>query len=254
MLGPRRRRLRLIVRLGTVLLILCASPGFAQTGDAKYRTYRPDGPGPHPAVVLVSGCDGFAPPVAPTLYERRAEQLRALGHVVVFADYLGRRGLQTCAGPITHDDAARDLIAAAAWLRSQDVVDRARITAIGWSYGGRAVLAALAGRNEPPLAFTRVIVFYPDCRALEPWKTTLPVLMLLGGEDDMTPAPPCQEAAKRVAMPASVKIVVYPGAFHAFDVPELPAKLTYGFGTIGYHARSAAAAWKEVEQFLRAAR
>ena len=243
-----------VARAGIALLLLSGSSSVAQTPDARYRIFRPDAPGSHPAVALVSGCDGFIPQIAPALYERRAEHLRALGHVVIFVDYLGRRGLKTCAGPITHDDAARDLMSAAGWLRSQPAVDPSRITAMGWSYGGRAVLVALATHTEMPLGFSRAVVYYPDCRALEPWKAVLPVLMLLGGDDDMTPAKPCQEAAKRVAAPAEVKIVVYPGALHAFDVPELPAKMRYGFATIGYHPEAAASARKEVEQFLRAGR
>ncbi len=242
------------LRAGIALLLLSGSSTFAQTPDARYRTFRPDAPGPHPAVALVSGCDGFAPPIAPALYERRAEHLRALGYVVIFVDYLGRRGLKTCAGAITHEDAARDLMSAAAWLRSQAAVDPSRITAMGWSYGGRAVLVALAKQTDRQLAVSRAVVYYPDCRALQPWKTALPVLMLLGGDDDTTPAKPCQEVANRVAAPATVKIVVYPGALHAFDVPELSAKKRYGFGTIGYHPEAAAAARKEVEQFLRAVR
>jgi dienelactone hydrolase len=250
----KARRIAFITRAGIASLLLSASSSFAQTSDARYRTFQPDAPGPHPAVVFVSGCDGFAPSIAPTLYERRAEHLRAQGHIVIFADYLGRRGLKTCAGPITHEDTARDVVSAAAWLRSQAAVDRARITAMGWSYGGRAVLVALTEHTEKQLIFSRAIVYYPDCRALEPWKATLPVLMLLGGDDDMTPAKPCQEAAKRVATPAAVKIVVYPGALHAFDVSELPAKMRYGFGTIGYHPEAAASARKEVEQFLRPVR
>lgn len=231
-------------------LLLSASFSFAQAPAASYRTFRPDTPGPHPAVIFLSGCDGLAPSFAPTLYERRAQHLRALGYLVIFADYLGRRGVKTCAGPVTHDDAARDLIAAAAWLKSQKTVDPSRITAMGWSYGGRAVLLALAKRPEGQWPFARAVVYYPDCRALEPWKAPLPVLMLLGGDDDMTPATLCQEAAKRVAVPTAVKIVVYPGAFHAFDVQELPAKMRYGFGTIGYQPEAAASARKEVEQFL----
>jgi len=236
------------------LLLLSASVALGQTPGAGYRTFRPDAPGLHPAVILLSGCDGFAPPMAPAIYERRAERLRALGQIVVFADYLGRRGLKSCAGPVTHDDAARDLVSAAAWLRSQPGVDSARITAMGWSYGGRAVLVALARHTERQLIFSRAVVYYPDCRALEPWKPALPVLMLLGGDDDMTPAKLCQEAIKDLAAPAAVRIVVYPGALHAFDVPDLPAKMRYGFATIGYQPAAAASSQKEVERFLGAAR
>jgi len=243
-----------VVQAGIALPLLFGSSSFAQTPDAGYRIFRPDAPGPHPAIALVSGCDGFTPQIAPAVYERRAEHLRALGHVVIFVDYLGRRGLTTCAGPITHDEAARDLMSAVAWLRSQAAVDPSRITAMGWSYGGRAVLVALGKQAEMPRGFSRAVVYYPDCRALEPWKTTLPVLMLLGGDDDMTPAKPCQEAAKRVAVPSSVKIIVYPGALHGFDVLELPAKMRYGFATIGYNPDAAASARKEIERFLRASR
>jgi len=246
------RVIGLVVRASIAWLLLSGSASFAQVPDARYHIFRPDTPGAHPAVALVSGCDGFTPPFAPALYERRAEHLRALGHVVIFVDYLGRRGLKTCAGTITHDDAARDLMSAATWLRSQAAVDPTRITAMGWSYGGRAVLVALARHMKTPPGFSRAVVYYPDCRALDPWKAALPVLMLLGGDDDMTPARPCQEAAKRVAAPAAVKIVVYPGALHAFDVVELPAKMRYGFATIGYHPEAAASARREVEQFLRA--
>ena len=80
---------------------------------------------------------------------------------------------------------------------------------MGWSCGGRAVLVALAKYSEAQLAFSSAVVYHPDCRALEPWKTTLPLLMLLGADDNMTPATLCQEAAKRVAAPATLKIVVY---------------------------------------------
>jgi dienelactone hydrolase len=244
----------LVVRASVVLLLLSGASSFAQDRDAKYRTFRPDIPGPYPAVALVSGCDGLAPPMAPAVYERRAEHLRTLGHLAIFVDYLGRRGLKTCAGSITHADAARDLVSATAWLRSRPTVDGSRITAMGWSYGARAVLVALAGHTGSQLGFSRAVVYYPDCRALEPWKPAVPVLMLLGGDDDMTPATLCQEAVKGMGAPATVKIVVYAGARHGFDVPELPAKMRYGFGTIGYHPQAAAAARQEVEQFLRAGR
>ena len=257
MAGAMRSRVRQLtigIMVSIAVPLLFPSFGLAQTSEPRYRTVRPDGPGPHPAVVFVPGCDGFAPSFAPTLYDRRAAHFRAQGYVVVFADYLGRRGLKTCAGPVTHDDAARELVSAAAWTRDQAAVDRRRITAIGWSYGGRAVLVALARHAGEPLAFSRAVVYYPDCRALEPWSPALPVLMLLGGSDDMTPASLCQEAVKRAAARAAVTVVVYPGARHAFDVSELPATMRYGFATVGYHPQAAAAAQEEVQRFLRSSR
>src|SRR5262245_19929887 len=192
----------------------------AQMPEPKYRVFRPDVRGPHPALIFVSGCDGFTPTLAPSVYERRAERFRAQGHVVVFADYLGRRALKSCAGSITHQEAARDVVAAAGWLGAQSDVDRTRITAMGWSYGGRAVLVALARSGASPPGFSRAVVYYPDCRALEPWKTPTPVLMLLGGEDDMTPARLCQDAVTRLAAPAAVKIGVSPGGRHGCEVPD----------------------------------
>jgi dienelactone hydrolase len=189
-----------------LLLVLALTPqSFAQLPAAKYRIFRPDGPGTRPAVAFVSGCDGFTPPNAPARYEHRAEQLRAQGYVVIFVDYLGRRAMKSCGPTVSHEAAAQDLVGATAWLKAQPGVDPARITAMGWSYGGRAVLAALA--SQPPAA--------------------------------------------QVTAPASVKVVVYPGALHGFDVSELPAKMRYGFATMGYHPEAAAASTKEVEQFLR---
>jgi len=244
------RRLR-ITALLAVLLTLSVSPGVAQLPGVKPRIFRPDGPGPHTAVLFVPGCEGFAPPMAPRLYERRASELRGRGYLVLFVDYLGRRGLTSCAaGSITHDDAARDLIVEAAWLTTQASVDRARIAALGWSYGGRAVLVALAERGRGPLPFTRAAVFYPDCRALEPLKTTVPVLMLLGAEDDMTPSRLCEDVSRRSTPPGMVTTVVYLEARHAFDVPELPTKMRYGLATIGHHPQAAAAAWEELQRFL----
>jgi dienelactone hydrolase len=248
----RARRTLLILCGGLTFLLLLVSSSVAQSPDGGYRAFRPDGPGPHPAVAFLSGCSGFAPSFAPKVYERVAEQFRAQGLMVVFVDYLGRRGLQSCArAPITHSDAARDLMSATTWLRSQPAVDQARIAAIGWSYGGGAILVALAEQTEEKLGFSRAVVYYPDCRSVKPWKAATPVLMLLAGDDDVAPGKPCQAAAKKSAAPDSVKIVVYPGAHHGFDVSELPPKTQYPFGTIGHHPQAASAAWEEIQQFLK---
>jgi len=248
----RGSRAALSIVAGLAVLILWASSSVAQGPDGGYRVFRPDGVGPYPTVAFVSGCSGFAPSFAPKVYERVAEQFRVQGYTVLFVDYLGRRGLQSCSrAPITHGDAAKDLVAAVTWLRSQPSVDKARISALGWSYGGGAVLVALADHTEEQIGISRAAVYYPDCRSVQSWKVATPVLMLLAGDDDVAPGKACQAAVKKNAAPDAVKTVIYPGALHAFDVSELPAKMRYPFGTIGYHPQAAAAAWEEVQQFFK---
>ena len=234
--------------------VLWSSTSFAQAPDDGYRVFRPDGAGPYPAVAFVSGCSGFAPVGARKFYERVAEKLRKQDYIVLFVDYVGRRGLQNCARApmVTEGDAAKDLVTAVTWLRTQESVDKARISALGWSYGGGAVLVALADYTEAQLGLSSAIVYYPVCRAVRPWKVATPVLMLHGGDDEVAPGRACQAAVS--ASPGVVKTVTYHGALHAFDVSEIPEGTRGPGGAMGYNAQAAAAAWEEVERFLRGAR
>lgn len=242
----------------TVIVAGCATqppknlpPDEPTTTEDPYRSFKPDGPGPHPAILFVSGCSGFTPSFAPKFYEQVAERLREQGFMVVFVDYLKQRELTNCTeGSLTPADAAEDLVAAATWLKTQVSIDPKRITAMGWSYGGGAVLVALNTYTDEELGFSRAVTYYPSCRAVRSWNSTMPVLMLLAGEDDVAPGKPCQQAAQRNAAPTSVKVVVYPGAHHGFDLSALPAKTTYPYGTIGYHPEAAAASWEEIQRFL----
>jgi dienelactone hydrolase len=245
-------------RIAFVVSVVCVLATVEGTGaqgkDPRYRLFRPAGPSPHPAVIFAPGCSGFSPSFAPKAYDRFAGQLQAQGYLVLFADYFGRRGLTGCGPALSHVDAGKDVVAAALWLKSEASVDAARIATIGWSFGGAAVLAALAEHREAQLGLSRAVVYYPVCRGVRAWKTETPILMLLAGDDDVAPAKACQDAVRANAKPETVRIVVYPGAHHAFDVSELPPRMKYGFGTIGYQPQAAAAAWAETERFLKAAR
>jgi dienelactone hydrolase len=246
---------RLVLACAALGAVALATTGLAGAQTPNYRTFQPDGAGPHPAVVFASGCSGFAPPMAPKAYERAAEQLRSQGYLVLFADYLGRRGLKTCnSGRVSRSEAGKDVVAAATWLKSQPFVDPARISAVGWSYGGGAILVALAEHRQDQLGFSRAVLYYPECRLIQPLKTATPVLMLLAGADDVSPGDACEELAKKSAAPKAVKIVIYSGAQHAFDISELPATMPdrFGFGTIGHDPKAAAAAQQELERFLKA--
>jgi dienelactone hydrolase len=243
-----------IAELG--VLVFWASTSFAQAPDGGYRVFRPDGAGPHPAVAFVSGCSGFAPAGARKFYERIAEKLRGQGYLVLFVDYVGRRGLPNCsrAPMVSEGDAAKDLVAALTWLRSEQSVDKARISALGWSYGGGAVLMALADYTEEQLGISRAVVYYPICRAVRPWGVATPVLLLLGGDDQVAPSEACRAAVQRSATPDTVKIVTYHGALHAFDVAEIPAESRGPAGPMGYNAQAAGAAWEQVQRFLKASK
>ncbi|HEU4371449.1 MAG TPA: dienelactone hydrolase family protein [Methylomirabilota bacterium] len=250
---PLLRQTSIVLAVVAIGAVALGTNGLAYAQTPDYRIFQPQGAGPHPAVVFASGCSGFAPSVAPTAYERTAGQLRGQGYLVLFADYLGRRGLKSCvSGRISRSDAGKDVVAAATWLKSQPFVDPARISALGWAYGGGAILAALAEHGPDQLSFSRAVVYYPVCRWLRPWKNPTPVLMLLAGADDVAPGDECEEVVKRSATSNAVKIVLYSGAQHAFDVSELSASTTYRFGTLGHDPRAAASAQQEIERFLEA--
>ena len=245
----------LIAALCICLVFGSVAYAATESGTAKdggYRVFRPDGPGPHPAVVFVSGCHGFKANYAPTAYEQVAERLSAMGFTVVWADYLGRRNLDQCFNRVTTKEVAHDTVEAAAWLRSQPDVDPRRITAMGWSFGGGAVLYALGSFSADELVFTRAIVYYPYCESKKPWTNRVPVLVLQGDADEVMRCAECKSVLEKSAQKGDIKVITYPGAKHCFDMSELPPHMEhpYGIGAFGYHPQAAAAAWQEVQRFL----
>jgi dienelactone hydrolase len=237
---------------GISLVLLTSTTIVAQVTDGGYRIFRPDGPGPHPAVVFVGGVSGLTPAFAPKAYERFAEQLRELGFAVVWADFLGRRNLKNNNnGQVSPAEAGRDAVEAASWLRSQSYVDTKRITVMGWSFGGGAVLTALGMYSADQLIFSRAIVYYPFCTGVPPWSNRIPTLVLRAGSDNVALPQWCASALGTGSGTANVKIIDYPGAQHMFGVSEVPPKMETEYGTIGYNPQAAAAAWEEVKQFLQ---
>jgi dienelactone hydrolase len=190
--------------------------------------------------------------MAPHAYERSAERLRALGYFVVFADYLKRRGLESCAAAVSMDAAGQDAVEAAAWLRAQSGIDAKRVSVIGWSFGGGAVLAALARTSAERIPFSRAVVYYPACVGTRPWTIRIPLLVLFAGDDSTAPRSLCADVLEAKRDDPGIRQIVYPGAQHGFDMEGLPPKLKYGFGAVGYDPQAAAAAWAEVVAFLKA--
>lgn len=194
---------------------------------------RPTGLVKSPAVVALHGCAG---PI-PARETQWAKRLAETGHIVLFPDSFGSRGLgpqcRTTIRTVTESGLRRqDAIAAAEWLQAQPEVPSGGVALIGWSNGGGTVLYTAEDNPPPPPGlFSRFVAFYPGCRTVSQngWTPSGPLLLLVGGNDDWTPAGPCEMLAKKY--PRLITLVVYPGAWHDFDRPGVPIRKLTGLAT-----------------------
>ena len=79
----------------------------------------------------------------------------------------------------------------------------------------------------------------------------MPTLIVVGAKDEVTPARDCAELAKR-QQPGLVKLVVYPGAAHAFDLPEFGGGKQIMGMSLAYDRNAAQRAWTDLRSFLAA--
>ena len=176
------------------------------------------------------------------------------GYIVVFVDYLAARGLQTaCSGEVGPDDVARAIRAVSTHVRSLADVREGAVAAIGWSLGGSGVLVTLVGAEwDRQPALDAAVAFYPVCRGLQRWRSTVPTLVLLAGLDDIAPPAYCEDLVGR--SPGRIQVHTFPDARHSFDVPDLPASApgrAFPGRTVGFHAEAAREAWAEVLAHLQ---
>jgi len=197
--------------------------------------YRPPGPGPHPAVIMLHGCGGLwtrakAVQAKPAFW---AAHLAARGYVVLLVDSFGPRGItEICTGRqslSTEKDRADDARGALRYLQARAEVHGDRIGLLGWSNGAGAALSVFFDRGDPGQDFSAAVAFYPSCLRRYPGgpdhRPYAPLLLLIGAADDWTPAAPCvawAERARRAGGP--MEIHVYPGAHHSFDTPDSPVR------------------------------
>ena len=234
--------------------------------------YRPDGPGPFPAVVMLHGCSGLMTRSGKVRSNARfwAEHLRDHGYVALLVDSFTSRGIdEVCTGrhklSVVHDR-ADDARGALQFIRQRADVQAARVGLIGWSNGAGAVLSVVLDKGEPQRDFRAAIAFYPSCLRTYPggpnYRPYAPLLVLIGAKDDWTPAAPCVQWTERVqALGAPMRLKVYPDAHHGFDAPNNPVHVRPEVrnrnkpggccgATVGTEPAARADAIREVTQFF----
>jgi dienelactone hydrolase len=229
----------------------------ASTQPLQGYLRQPEGTAPLAAVVLLHGCNGNYK----RLDERWGKRIAGWGYVTVAVDSFGPRGIDdTCASgaPV---DMASDAYRALNYLVQQSFVDSTRVVLLGFSQGGWLTLTSLERGVIEQTAhhkFRAGIAFYPPCKGFK-GDMTVPTLILIGALDDWTPAQECRDMVegrdgfgisreKGTGVPA--KLIVYPGAYHAFDAVTLQTPRTYLGHHLEYNEAAAAQSIEAVHDFL----
>ena len=191
----------------------------------------PEGQTRAPPIVALHGCGG----PFPSRDGQWAVLLAKAGHIVLLPDSFGSRGLGSqCAmkeREVTPAELRRqDAIDTAQWLAARPGTPPGGVALIGWSNGGSTVLeTARVAAGLPTDLFRQFAAFYPGCPSANEdpsRKPSAPMLILMGEDDDWTPAPPCRDLAAR--FPDEISFVAYPGAYHDFDAPNRPVRVRTG--------------------------
>jgi dienelactone hydrolase len=197
------------------------------------KTFKPSGPGPFPAVVLMHGCGGVQIPHI----RQHAQELLSAGYVVLVTDSYEPRGAKNCAsGVIGGSVGVADAYAALAFLSEKSFVDRFRVYQVGFSWGA-IISTMLASPQSASIVgatqrFAATVSTYGACSYQDKYRLLLrdsdrPVLMLLGEKDQELPSTTCFPLLPELkALGSPVEWVLYPGATHTWDQPSQPRRGT----------------------------
>ena len=200
--------------------------GGPQTTIAGQLTLPHGSSAPVPAMIIMHGSGG----ILPGREQDWAARLNGLGVATFVVDSFRPRGFSSTGADQSRLPLAAsvtDALTALKLLASHPGIDRDRIGIVGHSKGGQI---ALYTTLEPfrravindDLRFALHIAFYASCSI--PYKaegvSPAPVFLLLGGDDDYTPAAHCGRYVDFLrSRGAPVEMFIFPGAHHGFDLP-----------------------------------
>ena len=214
-------------------------------------------PGPSSAVVLLHSCNGNWR----RLDERWGKRIASWGYVTLTVDSFGPRGIENTCDSGAPVELASDAYRALRFLVQQPFVDPARVVALGFSQGGWLALTSVergAVERASPNKFRAAIAFYPPCGGFKD-DMTVPTLILIGERDDWTPADECRNMvdgrdswgiSRQKGQGVPIRLVVYPDAYHAFDVPSLQTSVQYFGHRLEFNQPATDRSIDAVHQFL----
>ena len=263
MTEQRRSRLRgwtLALALGTGSALAgtpetVTFPSADATTTLKGYLFRPEGPGPHPAVVMLHGRAGPYAASAARRGQFDAESLAARhrmwgqfwadrGYLALHVDSFSPRGYGAGfprnsfeARPLAvraDTGRPRDAQGALDYLRARADVDGARVGLHGWSNGAMTVLSVI-GQDAPQDAagdgFRAAIAQYPGCGTQlrqTGYLPRMPLLLMVASEDEEVSPLLCRRLVEKLADEhptradghPPIRFVWYEGARHGYDSPE----------------------------------
>ena len=213
---------------------------------------------PSAAVILLHSCNGNWR----RLDERWGKRIASWGYVALTVDSFGPRGIKSC-GDKYPDDLATDAYRALDFLVRDPAIDPARVAVLGFAQGGRMALMSVEHgfmEQTSPNKFRAAIGFYPHCLGFK-GNMTVPTLILIGELDDWALATECRNMvdgrddwgiSRQKDQGVPIKLVVYPGAYHAFDATG-PTKPVQRLGHhLEFNPSAADQSIGAVREFLKA--
>ena len=228
-----------------------------RAGDTEmkgYLAYDNAVKGKRPGVLVIPewwGANDYA--------KRRARMLAALGYTALVVDMYGAgqvvetpdAALALAKGIYANPALRRERFTAAeALLERQPTVDGRHLAAIGYCFGG----AGLPGMGREGAKLDGIVSFHGGLGTetpAQPGAVHAPLLVLAGGDDRSVPPETVAKFRQEMdAAQADYRLIVYPGATHAFTNPAATETGRKFQMPIAYNEQADHASWAEMERFL----